>query len=71
MLTKHTADQICRTWNPLGRPCKQYHYHVEGQKSAWEGHALTLERLRHGLVRPLTSGNNRVANMAGQKLRGS
>ena len=32
---------------------------------------LTLERLRHGLVGPLTSGNNRVTNMAGQKLRSS
>jgi len=32
---------------------------------------LTLERLGHGLVRPLTSGNNRVTNMAGQQLGGS
>ena len=32
---------------------------------------LTLERLRHGLVGPLTSGNNRVTNMAGQQLGGS
>jgi len=32
---------------------------------------LTLERLRHRLVRPLTSGNNRVTNMAGQQLGGS
>jgi len=31
---------------------------------------LTLERLRHGLVGPLTSGNNRVTNMAGQQLGG-
>merc|ERR1719234_1020291 len=32
---------------------------------------LTLERLRHRLVRPLTSGNNSVANMATQQLGGS
>merc|ERR1740129_2112077 len=31
---------------------------------------LTLERLRHRLVRPLTSGNNCVTNMAGQQLGG-
>merc|ERR1719352_834847 len=32
---------------------------------------LTLERLGDRLVRPLTSGNNRVTNMAGQQLGGS
>ena len=31
---------------------------------------LTLERLGDGLVRPLASGNNGVANMAGQQLGG-
>jgi len=31
---------------------------------------LTLERLGDGLVRPLASGNNSVANMAGQQLGG-
>merc|ERR1719382_1962702 len=31
---------------------------------------LTLERLGDGLVRPLASSNNSMANMATQKLRG-